>query len=80
MKIELSIPIYASALFEADIDIEGKTDGEILDEFLENMESVSSLCHQCSDIIETDRTIDDSDMEQIEEILKEQLIERYLTE
>jgi len=58
MKIKIMLPVYASAEFEADIDIEGKTVDEIEDEFFENCVKSGFLCHQCSRAVETDFDVD----------------------
>ena len=51
--------IYASAKFEAEIETDGKSEEEILGEFLDTCEPISSLCWQCSENVETDFVIDD---------------------
>ncbi len=78
MKIKLSMPVHASAEFEAEIDIEGKTPKEIIKEFWIEMDRAgSSLCHQCSRSIETDFEIIE-DSEDLDKYMEEELIEQYL--
>lgn len=57
MKIKIMLPVYASAMFEADIDVVGKTAEEIEDDFLDNCRECDTLCFQCARTIETDFTI-----------------------
>lgn len=54
MKIKMELPIYSSAMFEADIDVDGKDAEEIFDEFLGECSKVGYLCHHCSKDLFTD--------------------------
>jgi hypothetical protein len=48
-------PVYASAEFEADIDVKGKTKEEIFNLFIQECDSQSSgLCHRCAKDHHTD--------------------------
>lgn len=54
MRYTAWLPVYASAKFECDIDPEGKTEKEIKDEFIMSAYAVGSICHQCSNEIESE--------------------------
>lgn len=54
MKIEMMLPVYASAKFVADIEVEGKSNEEIFEEFLDEAAPNGYLCHQCARVIESD--------------------------
>ncbi|MCP3924503.1 MAG: hypothetical protein GY714_18170 [Desulfobacterales bacterium] len=57
MKIKMWLPVGASAEFEADIDVEGKTSKEVFDEFMQECQPTGYLCHHCSDGIQSDYEI-----------------------
>jgi hypothetical protein len=57
-KITGWLPVYASAKFEVEFDTDGMSEAEIADKFRDEAEPVGRLCHQCSDEIETDFTVD----------------------
>lgn len=67
-KLKASIPVYASAVFTAEIDTEGKTEEEIKQEFWLNCEVEDYICHHCANTIESDFFIDETNfnMEDIE--------------
>jgi hypothetical protein len=56
MKIRALLPIYASAYFESEVpdNFPEMTDKEKMECVLENMETIGSVCHQCSNDIDTD--------------------------
>ncbi len=62
MKFELWLRIDATAKFTADIDIDGKTEDEIVEEIINNSES-TSLCHECNNDIQSEIEMLDDDLE-----------------
>ena len=62
MKFKLWLRIDATAKFTADIDIEGKTEDEVVEEFINNSKT-TSLCHECNDDIQSEFEMLDEDLE-----------------
>ncbi len=62
MKFELWLRIDATAKFTVDIDIDGKTEDEIVEEIINNSET-PSLCHECSNDIQSEMEMLDEDLE-----------------
>ena len=73
-KVEMWLPVFASARFIAEIDVpENETEFEIkgaVNEFFENMFTDGYLCHHCARELECDFEYDE---EMSEDIIKEEL-------
>lgn len=62
MIIELYLPVAASAKFTADIDVKGKDEEEVFNEFMEKCAPDGSLCYRCNRDLECDFEFIDSEV------------------
>jgi len=58
-KIKIWLPIYASALFECEVETEHRDIEDVCDDFLEDCKPIKGLCWHCGNNISTDMVIDE---------------------